>query len=134
VLSTNNYFDRFIGHVNQLEWEGFTPGTALLQAVNVTRVYTPPFPQFDFYAGYNTVSQNKLCDIEFVILEAIRTNTQSVTPSNLSHIAAGHNLVAFAPTGQYWYIENFRTGAIGTGVPTYPSAPFELLFQNPDWF
>lgn len=134
VLSTNSYFDGYMGHVNQFEWEGFDPGEALMQAINVTRVYPPPFPEFDEYEGRSVVSQAKLCDIEFVIHAVERTIATPVTPLNRSHIAGGHNLVAFAPNGKYYYAENFRanTTAAGQGKPIYPSVPFDIFFQNPD--
>lgn len=133
VLSDNSFFDRFIGHVNQFTWVGFLPGNALLQAVNVVNVYPPPFPGFETYAGYEYISQEKLCDIELIILEAKRTAQVPVTPVNPNHIAAGHNLIPYALNRKFYYAESGRGGgAPGTGFPIYPSVPFELLFQNPD--
>jgi hypothetical protein len=134
-LSTNTYWDRLQGHVNQREFEGFTPGEALLMAVQVTRVYSPPFPDFITWEGSDVVSQNKLCDVRFIFHSVLRTPTTAVTPTNPNHIVAGHNCVYFgsAAGGKAYYAENFRgTGSAGTGVPNYPSANFELLFQNPD--
>lgn len=133
LLSTNSYLMRYIGYVNQNAFYRFSPGYALLQAVNVLRVYSPPFPSFDNWTGASVVSQNKLCDIELVILEARRDPAIAVTPANTSHIAAGHNLALFAPNGKFYYVENFRAGSAGSGKPVYDSIPFELLFQNPDF-
>lgn len=132
VLSSNTYFDRYIGHINQKAIWGFSPGEALMQAINVLRVYSPQFPEFTSYGGYDVVSQDKLCDIEFVMLAVKRTATVSVTPSNASHIVGGHNCVTFAPNGKHYYVENFRTGSAGSGKPIYNSVPFDLFFQNPD--
>lgn len=132
VLSSNSYLQRFLGHVNQTAFYRFSPGYALLQAVNVLRVYSPPFPGFFSYGGSSVVSQNKLCDVELVILEARRTPGTAVTPTNGSHIAAGHNTAIYAPNGKAYYVENFRSGSAGSGKPIYPSIPFEILFQNPD--
>lgn len=135
VLSDNEVYTTAIGRVNQLSWGGFAPGHALLQAVAVPRVYTAPFPEFTSYAGYDLVGQDKLCDIEFTILEVKRTPTISVTPTNASHVAAGHNCFPFRVNHKFYYMEHFRKNndAAGTGVPTYLSYPFEFLFQNPEW-
>lgn len=133
VLSDLTYFSNYIGHVNQQAIWGFGVGEALLQAVNITDIYSPAFPDFTAYSGYTTISQDKLCDIEFVLLEAPgRTATVAVTPTNLSHVVGGHNLAFHAPSSKWYYVENFRTGSMGSGVPIYPSIPFDLLFQNPD--
>lgn len=133
VLSDVSYFDIYEGHVNQLAWQGFAPGTALLLAVNTLRVYTAPFPEFNSYAGYDVVSQDKLCDLEFVILYVRRTAAISVSPTNRSHIINGHNSIVFARNSKYYYLEGFKGASLaGTGNPIYPSVPFELLFQNPD--
>lgn len=132
VLSDNTYFDRYIGHVNQAAIWGFTAGEALIQAINVLKVYSPPFPEFTSYGGYEAVSQDKLCDIEFVFLAVRRTAEVAVTTTNSSHVVGGHNCIVFAPNGKFYYVENNRSGAKGTGYPIYPSVPFDLLFQNPD--
>lgn len=132
VLSDKSYFDQYMGHVNQQDWQGFKAGHGLLQAVNVLRIYEPPFPSFENFTGRDTVSQEKLCDLELVILEARRTPSVAVTPSNASHIASGHNCTIYAPNSKYYYVENFRSGAAGSGKPIYPSVPFDLFFQNPD--
>lgn len=135
VLSSNTYFDRLQGHVNKNEWEGFTPGEALLQAVRVLKVYSPPLPTFESYGGFNIPSPAKLCNLQFDFHAVKRTPTTAVTPTNLNHVAAGHNCIYWGSwaSGRTHYVENFRTGAAGTGVPVYPSTAFELLFQNPDW-
>lgn len=133
VLSDNSYFDKYLGHINQFAWGGFAVGAGLLQAVTVLRVYPSPFPEFNAYAGHDVVAQDKLCDLEFMILEVRRTPSIVVSPTNRSHIAAGHNCILYAKNGLYYYLENFKVGGVaGTGKPIYPSAPFELLFQNPD--
>lgn len=132
VLSDNTYFDRYCGHVNQAAIFGFAAGEALVQAVNVLDVYSPPFPEFTTYTGYDSVSQDKLCDLEIVIHAVRRTPTVAVTPTNASHIAGGHNCVIYAPNGKAYYAESGRTGSRGSGTPIYPSFPLDLLFQNPD--
>lgn len=132
VLSTQSYFSRYIGHVNQTEWEGFPAGHALLQAVSIDDIEPVPFPEFYSYGGAVHPSQEKTCSVTFVILEANRTAAVTVVPTNPNHIAAGHNVVPWAGDMKYYYCEAFKTGGPGTGVPIYPSTVFELLFQNPD--
>ena len=61
VLSDNSYFEKYIGYVNQQTIFGWRPGQALLLAVNVLDVYSPPFPEFTSYTGHDAgVSQDKL--------------------------------------------------------------------------
>lgn len=135
VLSDYCVFLDVIGRINQNEWAGFAPGAALLQAVNVQRIYPPPFPDFTTYNGYDLIGQDKLCDIEFTILEVNRTPDIAVTPVNRSHIAANHNCMPYRAGHRYYYVESFRpeNAPAGTGEPPYLSYPFEFLTNNPDW-
>ncbi len=134
VLSNKNAFLTAIGRINQLDWAGYSAGSMLLQAVNVLRIYPPPFPDFVPYDGYDLVGQDKLCDLEFTMLEVKRVAGTTIVPDNPSHIASGHNVLPYKATHQFYYAESFRgTGAAGTGEPPYLSYPFQFLFQNPDW-
>lgn len=128
LLSNNNRFDNAQGRVNQFAWEGFDPGTLLLQSVSPIDTYTPPFPEFVTYDGSTAlVSQEKLVDLEFVFLYRNPICAEVVTPTNASHIANGHNLVPRGITRKWYYAKT-----AGNGEPIYPSYPYELLFGNPD--
>lgn len=128
--STNNYFDQVMGHVNQLEFDGYPAGTLLLTGVQPLRIYTPPFPEFVPYTGFLQPSQEKLCDIELHVIYKEPPLGATGNPTRNGSIAYGHNLVPYALTRKFYYVETQGSGQ--NAQPIYPSLPFELLFQNPD--
>ena len=85
--------------------------------------------------GTTSCGQDKLCDLEFTMLEVKRIAGTTIVPDNPSHIASGHNCLPYKATHQFYYAESFRAAgaAAGTGEPPYLSYPFQFLFQNPDW-
>ena len=138
VTSPNSHFDTAIGRINQQTFGRFTPGTALLQGVNlIGDPYTPAFPKFISDTGANEVSQEMLCDLEFTILyKNVTTDCPYTGDTNLSHIYAGHNLAPWGLTGRYYPIANHSPPEADPAIPdepVYPSFPFQLLFQNPDF-
>ena len=138
VVSENSFFDLAIGRVNQLQFGRFAPGTALLQSVNVLgEPFAPAFPKFVDFTGANAVAQEKLCDLEFVILyKNVSTDYPYTGDTNPSHVYSGHNLGPWGLTGRYYPIANNVPEGTDPPVPespVYPSFPFQLLFQNPDF-
>lgn len=131
ILSTPSHFDFAIGKVNQHEWNGHAAGTLLLEGVTVDKVYPPAFPQWDGRGGTFVPTQQKLCDITINMLQRNVDIGEGYTiPAGEKwKVAAGHNLILNAADGRYYYAENDITGQ-----PLYPSAAFELLFRNPDYF
>lgn len=131
VLSSNSYFDRYSGRVNQADWYGFPKGTLLLNSVDTLKVYTPPFPTFTSTTGNFFPSQSKLCDLQFNMTFKNPTLAAAYTPGALEppgNIPAGHNLVPNGQTNQYYYATSDYTGQA-----IYPSVPFNLFFRNPDY-
>lgn len=127
VESTKSFIAEGIGRVNQFNWNNFSAGTLLYTAANIDRIYTPPFPDFVQTGGGAVPSQQKLCDITFQFLQRDQQPSASYTPTNLSHIASGHNLILNAVDAKWYYAQNRKSG-----LPLYPSYPFQLLFSNPD--
>ncbi len=132
TLSDNSYFEKYIGYVNQQAIWGFDAGEILLEAVKILNVYSPPFPEFTSYTGFDSVSQDKLSDVQFVFKSVNRTAAISATPTNSNDVVGGHNLNLYAPSKKYYYVEAGRTGSKGSGRSIYPSIPMDILFQNPD--
>lgn len=127
IQSTNSFISAGLGRVNQIEFDKYPAGSLLFSAVNVDKVYTPSFPEFVNFAGRAIVSQQKLCDLTLTFIYRNQAPNQSYIPVNLSHIAYGHNLVLNGQDYRWYYVENSNSG-----LPLYPSYPFELLFSNPD--
>lgn len=127
IESRNSFIAYGQGRVNQRSWNGFAAGTLLYFGVNVDRIYTAPFPEFIPFQGATVPKQQKLCDITFQFLLRDQAPAQAYTTTNGSHIPNGHNLIFNARDGKWYYVENYLSG-----LPLYPSYPFELLFSNPD--
>lgn len=131
ITSKFSFINQGIGTVNQYEWNGYDAGHLLLEGVNVDRVYTPAFPQWDNSprTGGFVPTQQKLCDLTFNMLlrKVPIAAAYTVDPLTPWKIAAGHNLFLNAVDGKYYYTENAVTGR-----PLYPSFAFQLLWANPD--
>lgn len=127
VESASSFIAEGQGRVNQSNWNNFPAGSLLYYGVNIDRVYTPPFPDFVIFNGAQVPKQAKLCDLTFQFLYKNLVASQAYTPTNGSHVPSGHNLIYNAQDGRYYYVENANSG-----LPLYPSYPFQLLFSNPD--
>lgn len=127
VLSNNSFLSAGLGRINQTTWNGFAAGSLLFAGVNVDRVYTPPFPEFILFNGASVPSQQKICDLTLNFVLRNQAPNQAYTVTNNSHVAYGHNLVLNGGDNNWYYVEN-----INSGLPLYPSYPFQLLFSNPD--
>jgi len=127
IESTSSFINAGLGRINQTAWNGFAAGSLLFNGVNVERVYTPPFPEFVQFAGASVPSQQKLCDLVFNFILRDQAPKQTFTVTNNSFVAYGHNLVLNAMDNNWYYVQNKNSG-----LPLYPSYPFQLLFSNPD--
>lgn len=157
VLSSLSYFDAIQGHINQGIAFDYPAGSLLFQGTTVLRVYTPFFPGVSAYTGNLVVSDRRLCDLEltFLVKNVIPISAPNAV-TNRSYVQSGHNLVPYGARQGYYYNQSNKvetkalippnlginagsavpllasiTGGAGK-PPLYPSAPFELLFQNPD--
>lgn len=127
VESEKSFIAAGLGRVNQGPWNGHDAGSLLYTSAHIDRVYTPPFPDFIEYQGAAIPSQQKLCDITLQFMQRNQSPAQTYTVTNQSHVAAGHNLILNAMDGKWYYVEN-----VSSGLPLYPSYPFQLLFSNPE--
>lgn len=127
VESDKSFIAAGIGRINQTKWNNFAAGTLLYVSANIDRVYTPPFPEFISAGGKTIPSQQKLCDITFQFMQRNQDPAQAYTVTNGSHVPSGHNLILNAMDSRWYYVENKKSG-----LPLYPSYPFQLLFSNPD--
>lgn len=127
LLSTNSYIDRCMGRVNQNAWNNYPAGSLLLHSMTVDRVYTPPFPEWIPFNGAFVPSQQKMCDLTFHMMKKNIAPKQAYTVTNNSHVPYGHNVIFNTQDTNWYYVENKVSG-----LPLYPSFPFELLFTNPD--
>lgn len=133
VTSSNSYLVRFQGRINQSTWNDHAAGSLLFDSFRVKR-YTPPFPDANNVVGA-AVFADKLCDIELVFQKVYRTTPSAPTPSNTNWIAAGHNLMPWFTDRQFYYATSFdknNTADATKWYPPYLSAPFQLLFTDPD--
>jgi len=129
VTSTNSNINKCLGHVNYETFLGHEGGKLLLVGAEVTRVYSPPFPESTPWNGGlgGLPSQNKLCDITFHVLFKDIVPKNAYTVTNFNNMTNGHNLVLAGFDNNHYYVENSNSGK-----PLYPSYPFQLLFTNPD--
>ena len=131
LTSEYSYIKAAQGTVNQLEWNGWMPGTLLFAGCNVLKRYTPPNPEPDPWMD-GTIGNAKLIDLEFIFqyfdpgLEA-----PPVTPTNPNHVVGGHNLLPWmaAGGGKYYYA---RGGENVDYAPIYNSYPYQLIFKDPE--
>lgn len=136
-----SYVERILGFVNQFDFIGYPAGTLLLFGVNIAD-YDPPFPSESLFLDSTTIfSYNRLCNVKFLFLlknpalgkDADGNPATPGNPLNDNVIQAGHNLVPFAHTGEWYFAKTLAISGFtqASNRPIFPSAPFELLFTNP---
>lgn len=129
-----SYLRQYIGYLNQTDWAQWKAGELLYLGPNVKR-YPPSRPEREVVFG-TTFSTSMLCDIELTFVETSRLPGGTVpTPSNLSWIPAGHNLMPWSRDRKFYYAVTPDADSPNTTakwVPTYPrSIPFQMLFTDP---
>jgi len=133
LTSDYSYIKAAQGTINQLEWNGWAPGTLLLAGCTTIKRYTPPNPDPDPWMD-GAIGNAKLVDLEFTFQRfdpGLEPGTEPVTPANPNHIVGGHNLLPWmaAGGGQYYYA---RGGDNVNNAPMYNSYPFQLMFKDPE--
>lgn len=139
VSSSSSYLRRFKSRVNQTAIEiqdhSWGPGELLFMGYSFAR-YTPPLPETNEFAP-GMFATEKLVDIELTFLETRRSGTDVPTPSNRSWIAAGHNLLPWLKERKFYYatqgLKSADDANTAKWVPTFLSAPYQLLFTDPDY-
>jgi len=125
-----NIFDG-LGKINQIAFFGYHIGTLLFQGWTTTKPMPAPFPDMviDEDTGSTLPSTEKIVNIEFSFLYLEpELGGAGVTPSNLNHIAAGHNAFPWFSDGKYYYATTGPAASPVEGIPPYKSYPFQLLF------
>lgn len=135
VVAAGSSFGSFLfaglGCLNQFDWYGHAKGTLLYVGFGADRYTPPPVGDVDVFDGLGVVTADKLCDIEFLFGQLDVAPAEAPrAPLNANVIQAGHNLVPWSNTMQ-WYFAKVQTGSVGAGKPVYPSFPYELLFTQP---
>jgi hypothetical protein len=137
VYSQSSYLTKYLGHVNQNSFLSYPAGSLLYDSFQAKR-YTPPFPRVASQDWSTYVTAEKLCNVELLFVYTKRTAPVGYTPKTVpgaatrnDWIAGGHNLLPWLgdSTGGargFYYVEG------PDGHPVYPSAPFELMFSDPD--
>jgi len=119
----------WIGRVNQnsmtIAGSTFPAGSLLYLGFDV-EMYQPPVPQIGFAPG--TFDPSKLMNLTLNFSYTTRTATDLAgAPSNRNYIQAGHNLQPWTLTRKFHY------AASAASIPSWPSAPLELLWTDPDF-
>lgn len=136
VTSANSYIRKYQGYINQAEWNGHAAGALLYDRFEAKR-FVPARPDLVPNANGGGFTARKFCDVTFVFLKVYRT--QSSVPDfsaiNPNWVPSGHNLQPwFGDRDFYHVVYPKQTAKNDTAFwqPTYPSIPFQILFQNPD--
>lgn len=140
----NFYPRKFLWRINQNPWLGYEPGQLLLEGYRFLKRQTPHFAGPDvLVAGPGDISSEKIVDVELHLRICRSEPEDAPVPANRNWIAAGHNLFPWAGDRRMHYPT--ATGVDKTKlifdpaddlnplrwVPTYRSAPFELLQTDP---
>lgn len=134
VLSSNCYFSKWVGRINQNAWNGYDPGSLLYLGWK-PRKYTPPTQKLNIYQD-GVFSVDKWCNIEFNFFLTSRTSKDLPTaPSNKNFIQAGWNLYPWVIDRQYHFaLSDPKSRAACSGKVPFPgflSFPVEIMFFDP---
>lgn len=132
VVHSNSKIFAYRGRVNQQTFYGWSAGSLLYESFRMVR-YVPSIPERELWFGTTTFSTEKLVDVELQMRHTSRTIGSAYTPSNASHIAAGHNLEPWLFDKKFYYVGN-QSATAGQRVPKFPSAVFQLMFKDPASF
>ncbi len=138
VYSTNSYFDRWIGRINQNAWYEWNAGELLYLGFNLKR-YTAvgSTSASPFFTG--VLGTRKMCDIEFTFLQTKRSSSDLKTaPSNRNFIQKGHNLLPWLVDRQFHFaltnpaLDPSKLCSKPSPTPSFLSFPLEVMFTDPD--
>ncbi|AMV25522.1 hypothetical protein VT84_14080 [Gemmata sp. SH-PL17] len=133
-----SYLTRFVGTVNQRDWNGFPAGSLLYLGATPTSIYIPASPKKNtvlWGALATGIDDSLMCNVRLSFLHTARQGTDVPTSAhalltNKNNIAAGHNLQANFKDRRFYYVVG-DGGTDATRNATYQSFPFELLFTDP---
>lgn len=150
VISPNSYIRNLRGYVNQYAFYNcpslvnnatIWPAGSLLYLNYSYTQYTSPLSNFMPWVG-NFVTPAKLVNLELQFLQTDRIVTNAPTPTNQNYITTGHNALPWLggpfsvggnlqalPGGRQFY---YATLGGDSDPPSFYSAPFELIFNDPD--
>lgn len=136
--SYKSYLTRFVGTVNQHEWNGYAAGSLLYLGATPTS-YIPASPVQQKLLGALAVGldQSLMCNIKLRFIHTARTGTDVPTTghallTNLNFVAAGHNLQPEYSKRLFYYCVTDATGAADSAkAPSFYSFPFQLFFTDP---
>lgn len=142
-----SYLTRFVGCVNQNDWNGHAAGS-LMYLGATPEPYTPPIQSVLRLPGFlgGTVfdtNQSRLCNVRLRFLKTTRTtddppnlsDTQFTSDKNI--IPAGHNLQFDYRTRKAYCVHTFDGTSPATETdqtkwkPCFQSFPFELFYTDP---
>jgi hypothetical protein len=127
-----------ISYVNQTTFLGKRPGSLLYMGPSA-RQYTPSFPTYlqDPFVDATVFLAEKLCDITFGFQYTTR---RAKDPPDLesvrgSWVADGWNSMPYAHSGDFYVVTRASASDGSPGldwIPTFKSAPMQLLFSCPE--
>ena len=139
IESANSFIIKYLGYINQQSFtigkRAWTPGQLRYAGVGIRR-YLGPVPDTVINTvGKPTNLNARLMDVEFVWEYSLAENASLPSPSptdfNANRIPQGHNIFPNYADRKFYYVSTNST-VEATQYPTYPSAPFALLFSDPD--
>ena len=128
MTSANSNLARYAGRINQATFLTFAAGSLLFEGARLVSRNPPPFPETEKLPGWDSTyyGYEQVATVDLLFEHVDRVATDAPTPSNTNFIAAGHNLFPRFTDNKFYYMEST------SGRPAFLSAPFELLFTDPD--
>ena len=124
--SPNSWLRLLRGYINQFAWYDWEAGELLYLSCNPIR-YTPPILQpIQWIEGTTTVEKWATMELTFLSTRRVGQDLPASAPS-ANYIIGGHNLLPWHGNRKFYYTKSNTTSA-----PSFYSAPFELLWTDPD--
>ncbi len=153
VTSPNSYLEKYKGRINQNGWWRWQPGALLFINYNPIRYQQPNPNSVGAYsinpssvAGgplnpnpsptkYPNDSWAQTCDIEmdFILTRRYLQTGEIAIGSKGNSVVGGHNLLPWGQDRNFHYAETLDPAGLGRNYPFWLSAPFEILFSDPDY-
>ncbi len=136
VTSKNSYLKSLRAHVNQFDfWPSQdTPGRflfdrgSLLYLTFEVSAYTPPIQGLAQWSP-NIQTAPKLCNLKLHFLHTTRKAFIPPSPTNPNYIVDGNNALPWLNTRKFYYT---TANPDFNSAPQFFSAPFEMLWTDPD--